>query len=63
MKNTRKIISLLLCFCIFFSMQAFALQFPDVTEDNKTENTVIICIITQKIRFANSKYHILPIFS
>ena len=40
MKNTRKIISLLLCFCIFFSMQAFALQFPDVTEDNKNAEAI-----------------------
>jgi len=40
MKNTRKIISILLCFCIFFSMQVFALEFPDVTEDNKNGEAI-----------------------
>ncbi len=40
MKNTRKILSLLLCFCIFMSMQVFALEFPDVTEDNKNGEAI-----------------------
>ncbi len=40
MKNTRKILSLLLCFCILLSMQVFALEFPDVEDSNKNGEAI-----------------------
>lgn len=40
MKNLKRILSILLTVCIFFSMQVFALEFSDVATDNKNAEAI-----------------------
>lgn len=40
MKKTKKFLSILLCVSLFFSMQVFALNFPDVAEDNNNGEAI-----------------------